>query len=79
MEKIITKFYSAFAELDAETMAECYHKDVVFEDDFPVVMTEKDAVKCIDYATKDYWYLPIIAVLPDSFTYRLEAFMKDII
>ena len=54
-------------------------KDVVFEDDFPVVMTEKDAVKCIDYATKDYWYLPIIAVLPDSFTYRLEAFMKDII
>ncbi len=54
-------------------------KDVVFEDGFPVVMTEKDAVKCTDYATKNYWYLPIIAVLPDSFTYRLEAYMKDII
>ena len=31
MEKIITKFYSAFAQLDAETMAECYHQDVVFD------------------------------------------------
>ena len=32
MDKIIEKFYNALAELDAETMAECYHKDVVFED-----------------------------------------------
>ncbi len=29
---IITKFYTAFANHDAETMASCYHKEVVFED-----------------------------------------------
>jgi GNAT superfamily N-acetyltransferase len=29
---IITKFYTAFANHDAETMASCYHKEVIFED-----------------------------------------------
>jgi len=52
--------------------------DVNFDDGLPVVMTEKDAVKCSDFATKNHWYLPITATLPDSFTYRLEALMKDI-
>lgn len=28
----LEKFYSAFQQLDAKTMAECYHKDVVFND-----------------------------------------------
>ena len=32
MNKLIEKFYSAFTNLDAETMADCYHPDVVFED-----------------------------------------------
>ena len=53
--------------------------DVIFDDGLAVVMTEKDAVKCINFATENHWYLPISARLPDSFTYRLEALMKDII
>ncbi|WP_299116523.1 nuclear transport factor 2 family protein [uncultured Winogradskyella sp.] len=32
MEKLVTTFYTAFADLDAETMANCYHEDIVFED-----------------------------------------------
>jgi len=32
MREVIVKFYNAFENLDAETMAECYHRDVVFED-----------------------------------------------
>ncbi len=32
MELIITKFYTAFKNLDAETMASCYHDDIEFED-----------------------------------------------
>ncbi|RZN79412.1 MAG: nuclear transport factor 2 family protein [Winogradskyella sp.] len=32
MEKIVTTFYAAFANLDAEAMANCYHEDIVFED-----------------------------------------------
>ena len=54
-------------------------KDISFDDGLPVVMTEKDAVKCIEFATDHHWYLPITASLPDSFTYRLDALMKEII
>jgi len=32
MEKQITIFYTAFENLDAETMANCYHENIVFED-----------------------------------------------
>ena len=30
--ELIIKFYTAFKDHDAESMAECYHEDVVFED-----------------------------------------------
>lgn len=32
MENLIVSFYTAFQDLDAETMANCYHDDVIFED-----------------------------------------------
>ena len=32
MEDIITKFYKAFNDCDADTMISCYHDDIVFED-----------------------------------------------
>lgn len=31
-QKVITKFYSAFQNKDAETMVKCYHDDIVFSD-----------------------------------------------
>lgn len=31
-EQLIARFYEAFAERDAEAMAACYHRDVVFTD-----------------------------------------------
>ena len=42
MENIIKKFYQAFTDLDPETMASCYHDDIVFEDPaFGVLQGEK--------------------------------------
>lgn len=32
MKNLIEKFYTAFSNQDAETMAECYHKDIEFTD-----------------------------------------------
>ena len=32
MENLVTKFYNAFANLDAEAMVNCYHESIVFED-----------------------------------------------
>src|SRR5581483_3317461 len=36
-------------------------EDFVFAKDEPVVMTEKDAVKCFAFAYENFWYLPVEA------------------
>lgn len=41
--------------------------DLVFGNDLPVIMTEKDAVKCKAFAQSNWFYLPISASLPDTF------------
>lgn len=43
-----------------------YHKDdfVNFSNDIPLLMTEKDAIKCCDFATANWWYVPVEAHLP---------------
>jgi tetraacyldisaccharide 4'-kinase len=35
--------------------------DIAFNDGLPVLMTEKDAVKCRAFAAADCWYLPVAA------------------
>ena len=35
--------------------------DITFSDDLPVMMTEKDAVKCKNFVTGRHWYLPVNA------------------
>ena len=42
-------------------------QDLQFFDNMPIVMTEKDAVKCEGFAQDNMWYLPICAVLSDQF------------
>ena len=48
----------------------CY-EDIVFDDDLPVVMTEKDAVKCRRFARDQHWYLSVEAKLDPRFEQRL--------
>lgn len=38
--------------------------DLAFGDGLPVLMTEKDAVKCQRFAGPEWWYLPITARAP---------------
>ena len=38
--------------------------DITFDDDLPVLMTAKDAVKCTAFATDRHWYLPVTAEVP---------------
>ncbi|MBA3582379.1 MAG: lipid A export permease/ATP-binding protein MsbA [Gammaproteobacteria bacterium] len=51
-----------------------------FNNDFPVVMTEKDAVKCGHLVSKfppeRLWYLPIEAVLAEEFVVKLDNQLK---
>ncbi|HJP97207.1 MAG TPA: tetraacyldisaccharide 4'-kinase, partial [Rhodanobacteraceae bacterium] len=41
--------------------------DLAFGDDLPVLMTEKDAVKCRGFARTNWWSVPVTAGLPESF------------
>lgn len=42
-------------------------EDLVFEEPYPVLMTEKDAVKCRNLGLSDAWYVPARARLNDGF------------
>ncbi len=41
--------------------------DFHFGNELPIIMTEKDAVKCSGFAEINIWYLPISAKLPNGF------------
>jgi len=44
----------------------------------PLIMTEKDAVKCRSYAAEqDWWYWPVSAQLPDAFFQRLRQLLQN--
>jgi tetraacyldisaccharide 4'-kinase len=40
-------------------------------------MTEKDAVKCIDFATDKYWYVPIKAQPEQQFIDKLLILIEE--
>ncbi len=55
----------------------CYRaKDIHFKDSLPVLMTEKDAVKCQGFADERHWYVPVKAFvqqqLTDLFLHKLK-------
>jgi len=53
-------------------------EDIFFADGFPVVMTEKDAVKCTEFASEQHWYLPINVNMTNAFEHRMTILLKDI-
>lgn len=48
-----------------------------FTHNIPLLMTEKDAVKCTHFAQKNWWYLPISAQLPETFKTQLLNEIKE--
>ncbi|MGR5251592.1 tetraacyldisaccharide 4'-kinase [Vibrio astriarenae] len=43
-----------------------------------VIMTEKDAVKCGDFAQQNWWYLPVSAELPEKDAQRILERIKEV-
>ena len=52
--------------------------DLEFADQYPVLMTEKDAVKCMGFGLSNVWYLPVRAKLPESFIPRIENLLRGL-
>ena len=53
-------------------------QDLDFHDSRPLLMTEKDAVKCRAFATDNRYYLPVTAQLPLAFADRLIEQVKTL-
>lgn len=51
-------------------------KDVYFRDEFPVIMTEKDAVKCTKFFDLRHWVLPIKAEADALFDAKLLTLLE---
>ena len=49
--------------------------DIDFEDENPVLMTEKDAVKCRRFADSRHWCIPVHAELSEAFGVRLLSLL----
>jgi tetraacyldisaccharide 4'-kinase len=49
--------------------------DLDFGDDRPVVMTEKDAVKCRNFGIRNSWYIPVRIEMPAEFGARLHELL----
>ncbi len=54
-------------------------EDFEFGDSSPIIMTEKDAVKCEHFCDARFWYLPIEAELPEVFERRLKTLLKKVL
>ncbi|MGE3775117.1 MAG: tetraacyldisaccharide 4'-kinase, partial [Gammaproteobacteria bacterium] len=50
-------------------------EDLAFGDDCPILMTEKDAVKCEQFGLARCWSVPVTAELPEVFAQRLQALL----
>ncbi|WP_123401564.1 tetraacyldisaccharide 4'-kinase [Inmirania thermothiophila] len=51
-------------------------QELAFGDGLPVLMTEKDAVKCARFARPGLWYVPVRAVVDEAFGARLLALLE---
>ncbi|QSX42119.1 tetraacyldisaccharide 4'-kinase [Shewanella cyperi] len=59
----------AFNDHQALTIADL----AAFGDGLPLLMTEKDAIKCLGFAKDNWWYLPVTANFPIEFDRQLVA------
>lgn len=79
------RFFAMLREREIDTIRHTFPdhypyrpEDLEFHDGLPVLMTEKDAVKCLKFDSAKLWYLPIEVRMPDSFEYRLKTLLKEL-
>lgn len=77
------RFFKSLSRLGVTVIPHAYNdhhpftiNDIQFQPKHPVVMTEKDAVKCKPFATENDWYLSVAALLPDATVQSLITRLK---
>lgn len=51
-------------------------RDICFDDELPVLMTEKDAVKCRKFAQAGHWFVPAMAKINNRFLENLTEQLR---
>ena len=51
-------------------------QDISFDDELPVLMTGKDAVKCRRLAGGNHWYVPVNINMTEQFLARLQKLLE---
>ncbi len=54
-------------------------EEILPDDDAPILMTEKDAVKCMRFAQPRHWCVLVVAELDDTFVHRLDTLIRGVI
>lgn len=75
-QRFFDSLRAAGIEVIEHAFADHHHfvsADLDFADDLPVLMTEKDAVKCGRFARPHWWWVPVRAALPVAFHESLVA------
>ncbi|MDF1529896.1 MAG: tetraacyldisaccharide 4'-kinase [Sedimenticola sp.] len=52
--------------------------DITPDDTLPVIITEKDAVKCTHFSQQRHWYLEVSAKLPEGFIQQLDKQIREL-
>lgn len=52
-------------------------RDILFDDNRPVLMTEKDAIKCRRFVGPQHWFVPVEARLDEAFAQSLLNLLQD--
>jgi tetraacyldisaccharide 4'-kinase len=78
------RFFDELAGLGIEVIAHPFPdhhaftaRELAFGDALPVLMTEKDAVKCAAFAEARLWYVPVSAVFSEPDALKLRARISD--
>ena len=52
--------------------------DILFDDGLPVIMTEKDALKCTSFAADRHWYVPLTVELGTPFKHQFLRSLENL-
>ena len=78
------RFFNQLSEMGVDVIAHPFpdhyfyqETDLEFGDDKPVLMTEKDAVKCVRFAKAQHWFVPIIVEVQESLGQAILEKLKE--
>ena len=73
-------FFSILEDLGIDIIAKPFpdhyqftKEDLSFDNEYPILMTSKDCVKCSQFASSGMWYLDINAKIEPEFYHQLES------